>query len=161
MLFKDYFPGTEERVCLVIGTIDNILSVYEFLSDRIRENLPSDLIRSRQIKLIIPNATAGVVIGKGGSTIESIKHTTNASLTIAPKCDMSERVMTITGRRIISLIFFSYLLCFKAKMKSDLRPWRLSWKKYKKILITTVNRMLIIRTRNIRQLMSLLIVRIC
>ncbi|CAF4614413.1 unnamed protein product [Rotaria sp. Silwood2] len=93
----DYFPGTQERVCLVVGTITNVLSVYEFLSDKIKETFPGDLIRSRQIKLIIPNATAGVIIGKGGSTIENIKQDTNASLTITPKSDMSERVMTITG----------------------------------------------------------------
>ncbi|CAF1163468.1 unnamed protein product [Rotaria sp. Silwood1] len=93
----DYFPGTQERVCLVVGTIVNVLSVYEFLSDKIKETFPGDLIRSRQIKLIIPNATAGVIIGKGGSTIENIKQDTNASLTITPKSDMSERVMTITG----------------------------------------------------------------
>jgi len=93
----DYFPGTQERVCLVIGTIGNVLSVYEFLSDKIKESFPGDILRSRQIKLIIPNATAGVIIGKGGSTIENIKQDTTASLTITPKSDMSERVMTITG----------------------------------------------------------------
>ncbi|CAF1114453.1 unnamed protein product [Adineta steineri] len=93
----DYFPGTQERVCLVIGTIENVLSVYEFLSEKIKESFPGDVLRSRQIKLLIPNVTAGVIIGKGGSTIENIKHDTTASLTITPKSDMSERVMTITG----------------------------------------------------------------
>ncbi|CAF0960343.1 unnamed protein product [Adineta ricciae] len=93
----DYFPGTQERVCLVIGTIPNVLSVYEFLSEKIKETFPGDVIRSRQIKLLIPNATAGVIIGKGGTTIENIKHDTTASLTITPKSDISERVMTITG----------------------------------------------------------------
>ncbi|CAF1322022.1 unnamed protein product [Rotaria magnacalcarata] len=99
----DYFPGTQERVCLVVGIVSNVLSVYEFLSDKIKESFPGDLIRSRQIKLIIPNATAGVIIGKGGSTIETIKHDTNALLTITPKSDMQERVMTITGEDEIRL----------------------------------------------------------
>ncbi|CAF3307516.1 unnamed protein product [Rotaria sp. Silwood2] len=81
-MFKagDYFSGTEERVCLVVGTTTNELSVYGFLSDKIKESFPT-----------------GVIIGKGGSTIENIKQDTNASLTITPKSDMSERVMTITG----------------------------------------------------------------
>ncbi|UJR29827.1 hypothetical protein I4U23_017370 [Adineta vaga] len=93
----DYFPGTQERVCLVIGTIPNVLSVYEFLSEKIKETFSGDVLRTRQIKLLIPNATAGVIIGKGGTTIENIKQDTNASLTITPKSDISERVMTITG----------------------------------------------------------------
>ncbi len=74
------------------------MSVYEFLSDKIKENFPGDILRSRQIKLIIPNATAGVIIGKGGSTIENIKQDTTASITITPKSDMTERVLTITGK---------------------------------------------------------------
>ncbi|CAF5000807.1 unnamed protein product, partial [Rotaria sp. Silwood1] len=75
----NYFPETEERVCLVVGTTTNVLSVYEFLSDTIKESFPT-----------------GVIIGKGVSTIENIKHDTNASLTITPKSDMPERAMTIT-----------------------------------------------------------------
>ncbi|CAF2791378.1 unnamed protein product [Rotaria sp. Silwood2] len=45
---------------------------------------------------MIPNTTAGVIIGKGGSTIENIKQDTNASLTITIKSDMPGRVMTVT-----------------------------------------------------------------
>jgi RNA-binding protein Nova len=67
------------------------------MSEKIKESFPGDVLRSRQIKLIIPNATAGVIIGKGGSTIETIKQDTGASLTITPKTEMTERVMTIIG----------------------------------------------------------------
>jgi RNA-binding protein Nova len=67
------------------------------MSEKIKESFPGDVLRARQIKLIIPNATAGVIIGKGGTTIENIKQDTTASLTITPKSDMSERVLTITG----------------------------------------------------------------
>ncbi|CAF0912806.1 unnamed protein product [Didymodactylos carnosus] len=95
----DYFPGTQERVCLVVGSIPNVLSVYDFVGDKIKESFP-DVLRSRQIKLVIPNATAGVIIGKGGQTIENIKQDTGASLNITPKCDMAERVMTIIGDEI-------------------------------------------------------------
>ncbi|CAF4212517.1 unnamed protein product [Rotaria sp. Silwood2] len=76
----DYFSGTEEHACLVVGTTTNELSVYEFLSDKIKESFPT-----------------GVIIGKAGSTIENIKQDTNASLTITIKSDMPGRVMTVTG----------------------------------------------------------------
>lgn len=51
-----------------------------------------------QIKLVIPNTTAGYLIGKSGATIKQIKDDTGAHVQISSKqTDLPERVVTIEG----------------------------------------------------------------
>jgi hypothetical protein len=52
----------------------------------------------KKIKLLIPNTTAGLLIGKGGSFIKQIKEESGAFVQISPKrTDLSERIVTIEG----------------------------------------------------------------
>lgn len=123
-------------MCLVIGTIGNVLSVHDFLGEKIQESFPGDVLRARQIKLLIPNGTAGVIIGKGGSTIENIKQDTTASLTITPKSEMPERVMTITGTFPTEIFSPADVLSLQATKVSGEKLWKWFCTRSWKILIT-------------------------
>ncbi|XP_041468324.1 RNA-binding protein Nova-2-like [Lytechinus variegatus] len=56
--------------------------------------------RARQVKLVVPNSTAGLIIGKGGAMIKSIMEQSGSRVQISQKSDgitLSERVITISG----------------------------------------------------------------
>ena len=53
-----------------------------------------------QVKLLVPNATVGMIIGKGGSYIRQVKEETSAYVQISQKSPdtmLAERVITIAG----------------------------------------------------------------
>lgn len=49
------------------------------------------------LKMLIPNATAGMVIGKGGEHIRSIKETTGAFVQLSRKNELPERCIIVSG----------------------------------------------------------------
>nr|VZI36114.1 unnamed protein product [Spirometra erinaceieuropaei] len=106
---NDFYPGTNERVCLIIGSTDAILQVYTYISEKIFEKpealprLGSDgripYERHKQVKILVPNSTAGMIIGKGGSFIKEIKDQTGAfiqvsqkskEMSLAERCELSQ-----------------------------------------------------------------------
>ncbi|RNA00567.1 RNA-binding Nova-1-like isoform X5 [Brachionus plicatilis] len=102
---NDYYPDTNERVCLVIGSIDAVLKAFGLICEKINEKCEnqkrneSDLHdRLNLIKLVIPNNTAGFLIGKGGSFVKQIKEDSGAFVQISSKTtDLPERTVTIEG----------------------------------------------------------------
>lgn len=102
---NEFYPGTSERVVIIIGELHQILAMLDLVTEKIRAELPvrggssHTPDRSQMIKLIIPNSTAGMVIGKGGCFIRGITEDTGAKLQISQKdLEVSgERVITITG----------------------------------------------------------------
>lgn len=103
---NEFYPGTAERVVIIIGELHQILSMLDLITEKIRVEFPGRGSsasqvpeRCRQIKLIVPNSTAGMIIGKGGSFIRSITDETGAKLQISQKATevSGERVITITG----------------------------------------------------------------
>ena len=60
------------------------------------------LERHKQVKLLVPNSTAGMIIGKGGSFIKELKERTLAFIQISQKprdVALQERCITIAGAR--------------------------------------------------------------
>ena len=56
--------------------------------------------RDKQIKVIVPNSTAGMIIGKGGSYIKHLKETSGSFIQLSQKAKdntLPERVVTIIG----------------------------------------------------------------
>ncbi|KAF2905867.1 hypothetical protein ILUMI_00308 [Ignelater luminosus] len=110
----DFYPGTTERVCLITGTIDAIMAVMEFIMEKIREkpDLSKPLVdgadsklmqdRDKQVKILVPNSTAGMIIGKAGNYIKQIKETSGSYVQISQKAkDMTlqERCITVIGEK--------------------------------------------------------------
>lgn len=73
--------------------------------------------REKQIKVIVPNSTAGMIIGKGGSFIKQLKDESGAFIQISQKSKettLPERVVTIIGdpnnnRKAIEMIICKIL----------------------------------------------------
>ncbi|XP_043918474.1 RNA-binding protein Nova-1-like isoform X2 [Protopterus annectens] len=113
---KDFYPGTTERVCLVQGTVEALNAVHNFIAEKVRE-MPQSTAkpepvsilqpqttvnpdRAKQAKLIVPNSTAGLIIGKGGATVKAIMEQSGAWVQLSQKpegINLQERVVTISG----------------------------------------------------------------
>ena len=102
---NEFYPGTAERVVVILGELHQILAMLDLITEKVRSELPGrgggslTSERCNMMKLIIPNSTAGMVIGKGGCFIRGITDDTGAKLQISQKdLEISgERVITITG----------------------------------------------------------------
>ncbi|XP_067830928.1 RNA-binding protein Nova-1-like [Heptranchias perlo] len=125
---KDFYPGTTERVCLIQGTVEALNAVHDFIAEKVREmpqnvgkaepvnilqpqtNVNPD--RVKQAKLIVPNSTAGLIIGKGGATVKAVMEQSGAWVQLSQKpegINLQERVVTVSGegeqnRKAVELI---------------------------------------------------------
>lgn len=113
LLFPPQSPGTTERVCLISGpSVDGILRIHEFIMEKIKEKPdPNSKVaidfdhklsaeREKQVKILVPNSTAGMIIGKGGSFIKQIKEESGAYVQISQKSKehaLAERCITVIG----------------------------------------------------------------
>lgn len=108
------FPaGTTERVCLISGNVDGILTVLDFIMDKIREkpdltkplneaDAKQQQERDKQVKILVPNSTAGMIIGKAGAYIKQIKEESGSYVQISQKpkdLTLQERCITIIGEK--------------------------------------------------------------
>ncbi|CAL1291152.1 unnamed protein product [Larinioides sclopetarius] len=108
----DFYPGTTERVCLITGSIEGIIRIHEFIMEKVKEKpdpnakmaidfdhkQPAE--REKQVKILVPNSTAGMIIGKGGSYIKQIKEESGAYVQISQKSKdhaLAERCITVIG----------------------------------------------------------------
>uniref|UniRef100_A0A2C9JK10 30S ribosomal protein S3, chloroplastic n=1 Tax=Biomphalaria glabrata TaxID=6526 RepID=A0A2C9JK10_BIOGL len=113
---NDFYPGTTERICLIMGAPDAVRQVNNFIMEKIREKPESNpttptkpddaknnFERHRQVievKILIPNSTAGMIIGKGGNYIKQIKEESGAYVQISQKSketNLPERCVTVAG----------------------------------------------------------------
>ncbi|XP_013393521.1 RNA-binding protein Nova-1-like [Lingula anatina] len=108
---NDFYPGTCERVCLMTGNLESVLNVNSFVMDKIREKpdpnpkpvdgeVKVNLERHKQVKILVPNSTAGMIIGKGGVYIRQIKEESGAYVQISQKSkemNLPERCITVAG----------------------------------------------------------------
>ncbi|RUS78551.1 hypothetical protein EGW08_013694 [Elysia chlorotica] len=113
---NDFYPGTTERICLIMGSPEAVRQVNKFIMDKIREKPESNpasptkpddaknnFERHRQVievKVLIPNSTAGMIIGKAGNYIKQIKEESGAYVQISQKSketNLPERCVTVAG----------------------------------------------------------------
>ncbi|EDO35692.1 predicted protein [Nematostella vectensis] len=106
---NQYYPGTQERIGLIMGEVENIVQMLDFVIDKIRQepqgikasmSISFDRERAKQMKIIVPNSTAGMIIGKAGSAIKSISEQTGARIQISQKDAESvagERIVCVGG----------------------------------------------------------------
>ncbi|XP_013135760.1 PREDICTED: RNA-binding protein Nova-1 isoform X7 [Papilio polytes] len=110
----DFYPGTTERACLITGSVDGIMMVLDFIMEKIKEKpelvkpfpegvdtkMPQD--RDKQVKILVPNSTAGMIIGKGGNYIKQIKEQSGSYVQISQKAkelSLQERCITVVGEK--------------------------------------------------------------
>ncbi|XP_055677081.1 RNA-binding protein Pasilla isoform X4 [Lutzomyia longipalpis] len=106
----DFYPGTSERICLITGSSEAIMTVLDFIMDKIREkpDLSAEKSgdtkqeRDKQVKILVPNSTAGMIIGKAGAFIKQIKEESGSYVQISQKpkdVTLQERCITIIGEK--------------------------------------------------------------
>merc|ERR1719220_1326678 len=109
---NDFYPGTNERVCLVTGDKEAVTEVMGFLTEKVKKkpdpntktaiDFDSKVTaeRDKQIKVIVPNSTAGMIIGKGGNFIKHLKESSGSFIQLSQKArdtTLPERVVTVIG----------------------------------------------------------------
>lgn len=88
------------------------MAVMDFIMDKIREK--PDLTktfteldpkvaqeRDKQVKILVPNSTAGMIIGKAGNYIKQIKEASGSYVQISQKAkdiSLQERCITVIGK---------------------------------------------------------------
>lgn len=103
----EFYPGTTERVCLITGSVGSILRILEFIMEKIIEKPDPKPVppkppgeREKQVKILIPNSTAGMIIGRSGCYIKHIKEKSGVYIQISQKPKdyaLPERCITIFG----------------------------------------------------------------
>eukprot|EP00292_Cryptomonas_paramecium_P006823 CAMPEP_0113663326 /NCGR_PEP_ID=MMETSP0038_2-20120614/1077_1 /TAXON_ID=2898 /ORGANISM="Cryptomonas paramecium" /LENGTH=460 /DNA_ID=CAMNT_0000578335 /DNA_START=14 /DNA_END=1392 /DNA_ORIENTATION=- /assembly_acc=CAM_ASM_000170 len=108
----DYFPGTEDRIVLVKGTVSTVRAALDMIFTELYSESEtwkqisssqgvnsSDAVLSSSI--VIPEGAAGPLIGKGGENIRIITESSNAKVQLVPKekqtAPVPERIVTIQG----------------------------------------------------------------
>ncbi|CAI5450953.1 unnamed protein product [Caenorhabditis angaria] len=107
------YPGTSERICLLKGRVLNILAVVEIIQEKIREKCSDQTgtdqfdqkhsPRANSCKIVMPNTSAGMVIGKSGANIKDIRENIGCQIQVYPKVGSAEaqntpeRVVTVAN----------------------------------------------------------------
>mmetsp|Transcript_29850 Transcript_29850/g.71741 ORF Transcript_29850/g.71741 Transcript_29850/m.71741 type:complete len:643 (+) Transcript_29850:195-2123(+) len=100
----DYYPGTQDRVCLVQGKLENVKSAVGILLKRLYKLqeqqhsqqvawLPQKGADDGQktefdfiVRLLVPSSCCGMIIGKGGANIKQMEETSGvSSIRLSPK----------------------------------------------------------------------------
>lgn len=77
----------------IFGAVCSLMHVILFLNQ-------SDTPPPPQAKLIVPNSTAGLIIGKGGATVKAVMEQSGAWVQLSQKpegINLQERVVTVSG----------------------------------------------------------------
>ncbi|OIV90598.1 hypothetical protein TanjilG_01679 [Lupinus angustifolius] len=101
----EFFPGTTDRIVMVSGTINEILSAVELILSKLLSELhiedDNDAEPKTKARLIVPNGSCGGIIGKGGANIRSFIEESQAGIKISPQDNnyygLNDRLVTVTG----------------------------------------------------------------
>jgi len=122
-----FFPGTQDRVLMLtaksmkevlIGFSLVLAKQYESLMKEAGKDVSGD-VAAMAVRLIIPNGSAGVIIGKGGANIKEIVSKSGAKVQLAQKEEMfvpDERLVTVSGAMEQQLLCTQLIL---SKMHED------------------------------------------
>mmetsp|Transcript_21593 Transcript_21593/g.30011 ORF Transcript_21593/g.30011 Transcript_21593/m.30011 type:complete len:389 (-) Transcript_21593:200-1366(-) len=107
---REYFPGTQERILLLTGSVNAILTALHLILSKLLAEEPASMDDSSMgspsstttiVKLVVPSAVCGGIIGKGGSTIRSYVEDSGAAIKLSGQDlqvpGVHERIITITG----------------------------------------------------------------
>lgn len=130
----DYYPGTQDRVCLVQGQLGTVKHAVKLLLERFymlqeqqhtqhswqpRKSSNSTTGFDFVVRLLVPSSSCGMIIGKGGANIKHMEETSGvASVRLSPKegpdqaahptssiaTGTQERVVTLTGPTLESCV---------------------------------------------------------
>jgi len=103
---NDYYPGTDERIVVITGDADRICELNDLIMEKLHDpgrdssmkNISIDSDRAEKVKIVLTDGAAGLLIGRGGSTIQGIQKESRACISVA----MPERA-TVFGERVVTV----------------------------------------------------------
>merc|ERR1712002_341600 len=104
---REFYPGTEERIVILSGEVSQIIDLNNYIIDKVHQSAGEgrgkgsrDERRGQQIKIVMPNSTAGIIIGRSGASIRELQEETKAKVMLTGRDEnkvRGERLLTITG----------------------------------------------------------------
>jgi len=97
----EVYPGTDERIIVLTGELHEINELNNAIMEKIQDvttRLPVDEARREKAKFVLTNSSAGLLIGRGGTTIKAIHDESKAKISI---CNTD--VATVPGERVLTL----------------------------------------------------------
>ena len=99
---REYYPGTEERVIVITGEVSEVIDLNTYIMEKAHDpgrdasmkSVEIDDNRSRLIRIVLTDAAAGLLIGRGGATIKAIQEESKAKVSV----QMPSKV-TVPGER--------------------------------------------------------------
>ncbi|CAI2728882.1 unnamed protein product [Schistosoma spindalis] len=100
--------SSPERIVTITGTTEQIYVAFTLMSRKFEDDFTQGLLRMGDetancppvtIRLLVPVAQCGSIIGKGGSKIKDVRELTGASIQVASEAlpTSTERTVTISG----------------------------------------------------------------
>ena len=98
----EVFPGTSDRIVTLGGTITSVLcALHLIISKLLRDGAGILVGHDPRLNLVIPNASCGCILGKGGLTIRNFAEDSRADIKLSSQGGMlpgvSERILSIAG----------------------------------------------------------------
>ncbi|XP_047307137.1 protein BTR1-like isoform X1 [Impatiens glandulifera] len=101
---NEFFPGTSDRIIMVSGTSNEILTAVESILTKLLKEFyveEEEADPHTKLRLIVPNGSCGGIIGKGGATIKSFIEDSHANIKISPQDinfpGLNDRLVTLSG----------------------------------------------------------------
>ena len=96
------YPGAaDERPIAIKGNKQAMMDVVMFVQDKIYNSDKADEDRKKIVKLVVPDTSAGRIIGRGGETVKRLRSTWGVDLSPTGKGetpdDLDERIVSIDG----------------------------------------------------------------
>ena len=113
----EYFPGTRDWVGLISGPQsaigDMVQALVKLMQARMEELGERDSDRYRSIKIVVPESTMGMVIGKGGEAIAEMRQRSGSNILTqkkGPEEKLTERIVTLIGERRSNAVALDMIL---------------------------------------------------
>ena len=127
---RELYPGTSERVCVIIGSIPDICialkRIFAKMSDPTHAKSEEIQEYLQVFKMLISNISAGMAIGKSGQTIKAIQQECSVKIQISNKenSDLPERSLSIIGDSTDIIIAAVRLVLEHTKDDPDASKWK-------------------------------------
>ena len=127
---RELYPGTSERVCVIIGSVQDIClalkRIFAKMSDPTHAKSEEIQEYLHVFKMLISNISAGMAIGKSGQTIKAIQQECSVKIQISNKenSDLPERSLSIIGDSTEIIIAAVKLILEHTKDDPDAAKWK-------------------------------------
>ena len=95
------FPGTTDRVISLGGPVEAIIGALHMMIEKLTQDGENMVEGEPRVRVVVPNASCGAVIGKGGATIRHFQEDSGADIKLSSQDRMlpgvTDRVLTVTG----------------------------------------------------------------